>query len=116
MRELSGLDDIEIASGDLVVVSGVDALVQRLTEKLRLFRGEWFLDARAGVPWVRDVLGSKSPRGEVVRGAIRQPILDDDEVIDITDFDIDFIGQSRQLEVSMDIESVYGPVTLNTEV
>lgn len=108
MRELAGLDDIQIEGGDLALVSGADALAQRLTEKLRLFRGEWFLDTRIGVPWFRDVLGSKSPRGEVVQGAIRQPILDDDEVIEITRFEIDFDGDTRKVRMDMGIRSVYG--------
>lgn len=111
MRDLRFSDasgDIVISDFDLDFVSGTEALAQRLAAKLRLFRGEWFLNQRAGVPWFRDVLGNKQPRGEVVRAAIRQPILSDPEVDSIQRLDVEYDGETRALSVRARILSTSG--------
>lgn len=35
-------DDIDVSTGDLVLVEGTDAIIQHLQIRLRFFLGEWF--------------------------------------------------------------------------
>ena len=42
---------LTVSGGNLVVVSGVDAVSQRVVEHLRFFLGEWYLDTAAGTPY-----------------------------------------------------------------
>jgi hypothetical protein len=39
-----------------VLISGADAIVQRVAFRWRFFLGEWFLDQRLGVPWYQRIL------------------------------------------------------------
>lgn len=70
---LTGDGDLEITRGHLRVVTGTEAIAQRLRTRLKLFRGEWFLDTLQGVPYHDFVLRKRtSPavRREVFRRAI----------------------------------------------
>jgi hypothetical protein len=50
--------DLVLSAGRPVIVSGADAVAQRLRVRLRLWQGEWLLDANVGFPWL-SVLGQK---------------------------------------------------------
>ena len=54
MRTLAVDVDDDI-SPELAVVDGLESARQRVAQRVRLFLGEWFLDASAGVPYHRDV-------------------------------------------------------------
>lgn len=69
-----GIDgDLEVTLGRLRVCTGTEALAQRLRIRLKLFRGDWFLNVLEGVPYHDYVLRKRtSPavRREVFRRAI----------------------------------------------
>ena len=46
-------------NGDLVfrIIDGLDSVIARVEQRLRFFRGSWFLNTQAGVPYLEDVLG-----------------------------------------------------------
>lgn len=50
--------DLVRSAGRPVIVSGSNAVAQRLRVRLRLWQGEWILDANVGFPWL-SVLGQK---------------------------------------------------------
>lgn len=66
--------DLALASGRLSLVTGAAAVRQKLLIRLRLWLGEWVLDRRVGVPYLRDVL-VKAPDRAVVEGLLRSVIL-----------------------------------------
>ena len=90
--------DIQLANKDIAFVSGDDATVQRIKQKFRLWRGEWFLDTSAGVPWLRDVLGQR-PREQVVSGILRTVVSEDPGVDELLALTAEFDGQSREFTV-----------------
>jgi hypothetical protein len=58
--------ELDTATGDLIIdeqgirfISGIPAVAQLIGIALRLFRGEWFMNEEAGVPWFQDILGQK---------------------------------------------------------
>lgn len=65
--------DLAISGGDLALTSGPDAVAQRLRLRLSTFLGEWFLDRRVGLPFLRDVL-VKNPNRAVVEDLFRRAI------------------------------------------
>jgi hypothetical protein len=70
---LTAAGELEITRGSLRVVTGTEALAQRLRTRLKLFRGDWFLNVLEGVPYHDFVLRKRtSPavRREVFRRAI----------------------------------------------
>lgn len=65
--------ELVIENGDIAMVSGIDSIRQDLEDRLSLVRGEWFLDATAGVPLFESVLvknASAQAIGSVYRKAI----------------------------------------------
>ena len=53
--ENSESHDLKLKGGNLQFVSGDDAVGQQIRIRFQFFQGEWFLDARQGVPYFRDV-------------------------------------------------------------
>lgn len=39
----------------IVLVEGVDAIVQNMRRRIKFFLGEWFLDQRLGIPYIEQV-------------------------------------------------------------
>jgi len=48
--------DLDIRNGTVSLVSGADAIIQRIRVRLRAFQGDWFLDLRFGVPYFGRIL------------------------------------------------------------
>jgi len=97
------MQDYQLQDGD-IVLSGADlafttSTAQRLTQKLRLWRGEWFLDRRAGFPYLQQVLGQR-PRPEVVSSLLRQTITNDPDVRDVERINLEYDDAARDLRAS----------------
>ena len=99
--------DLVVTDNDLAIVEGDQATAQRLEQRLRLWRGEWFLDRTAGVPWLRDVIGQR-PREQVITGLLRTVILDDPEVAGVEGLELDFVGDTRILRVDLRVRLTDG--------
>lgn len=83
------------------------ATIQAVTTRLRLFRGEYFLDLSKGVPWYQEVFIKPSRQSEVER-IIRNTILQTEGVQELLAFDGDFNGNTRKLTVSFTAKTIYG--------
>jgi hypothetical protein len=58
--------ELDTATGDVIIdeqglrlIGGISGVAQLIGIALRLFRGEWFMNLDAGVPWFQDILGQK---------------------------------------------------------
>ncbi len=106
--------DLDVSTGDLVVLTGVDATAQRLGRKLQFFLGEWFLDIRAGIPYFESIL-VKNPQTNVILSIYRQAITDDEAVTSLNDLNLEYNAATRELSVSFTAETVDGPLEFETE-
>lgn len=70
-------NDLHFSS--LQIAKGDDAIAQKLRQRLRFFLGEWFLDTRLGIPYLRDaggiILGVKGPNIPAIESVFRKAIL-----------------------------------------
>ncbi|MYD94836.1 MAG: hypothetical protein F4Y02_14350 [Chloroflexi bacterium] len=98
-RTLSAGDDL--APG-FAVADGTEAVRQRVVQRLRLFRGEAFTDADAGVPYIPDLLGARLPSA-LAASIVRSVLLSVDGVEDVLRIEVDLDGSTRQL--SIDVEA-----------
>jgi len=66
LRELA-LDpltgDLRVTGGELSVLTGKEALAQRIAVRLRTFLGEWIFDITIGTPWFQNILGTRRREG-----------------------------------------------------
>jgi len=75
----------------------LQAIAQHLTIRLRMFRGEWFLDVNQGVPYFQDILGKKGI-GNVASILLKRVVEQTPGVVRVEDLNVDF--NDRMLTVS----------------
>jgi len=70
-------NDVHFSS--LQIVKGDDATAQKLRQRLRFFLGEWFLDTRLGIPYLKEqggiIFGVKGPNIPAIESVFRRAIL-----------------------------------------
>ena len=106
------------ANGDMVIGHGSadylkdspECVAQAVVTRLRLLRGEWFLDLTEGTPYAPAVLG-KHTKG-TYDFAIRQRVLKTEGVTEIEEYESIFDGETRALTVNIRINTVYGPAQI----
>jgi len=114
--KLDDSGDIEIGTdGDLILVTGLDAIRQDLETRLKFFRGEWDLDTRLGIPYFDEIL-IKAPDLNVVRSLFRDAILSTAGVLRLTRLDLDYEGTTRTLSIRFDCQTTEGPLTYEDEL
>lgn len=100
------------ADGDLVMERGnlvlVDDVAQRVTTRLRMLLGEWFLDTADGTPYLQQIL-VKNPNLDHVRSALRARVLNTPGVRGIRTFELSLDRVRRKLSVEM---QAFGPLGL----
>lgn len=99
--------DVTVAGGDLVMIADAQATRQRLEQKLRLWRGEWFLNINAGFPWLQDVL-AQQPRPEVLRSLVSDLVTRDPGVKAMPRLELSFEGVDRRLRIKFDATLING--------
>jgi hypothetical protein len=86
-----------------------DAVGQAVLTRLRLARGEWFLDTTEGTPWDR-VLGKYT--SGTYDAAIRQRILGTQGVLSLAAYTSTLKSEQRALSVTATINTIYGTTTV----
>ena len=88
------------------LVNSPAAVGQSVTTRLKLWLGEWFLNTKAGTPWLTQVLGKNTQ--SLYDTAIRTVVLQTFGVTSIDDYTSTLDTQKRSLAVSMTINTIYG--------
>jgi len=91
-----------IVNGDLVLTKDADAIKQHLTQRLKMFSGEWFLDLTEGVPYFQNIL-IKNPNPDVVDGLLKEEILSTPGVDELLSFNLDYDASLRKLTVDFSV-------------
>ncbi|GMG90652.1 hypothetical protein Cmtc_18720 [Cupriavidus sp. TKC] len=87
-----------------------EAVGQAVLTRLRLLRGEWFLDKTEGMPWATEVLGKYT--SGTYDAAIRQRILGTQGVREIAAYSSSLDSEKRHLSVTATINTIYGTTTV----
>lgn len=85
-------------TGQLVLTTGSDAVRQHVRSRLRFFLGEWFLDARQGFPYYRDVF-RKNPNRQAVISALRRTVRETPGIAEVDELTLE-IDAGRNARVS----------------
>ena len=97
---LDTFGELDISSGNIVFVTGADAVAQHLKIRLRLIRGEWFLDTRIGLPY-RSQIWVKNPNLAAIQSVLRRAIATTPGVESLERIDLDFDSSARTLNVTL---------------
>lgn len=116
VRRLDANHDIQFGRGFQDIATTAEATAQRVTCRLLLIKGEWFLDADSGVPWwqpsdslVQPIMGRRKDLA-YAESWIKKTVLETDGVASITSFFMSFDGATRSLTVSLKGTTVDGDI------
>lgn len=110
---LSSNHDLDTSSLDLKLVDKAEQVRQQLLIKLKLWRGEWFLDTEFGTPYLQQILGKQLTLSGAL-AALRKSILEVEGVRQILSFSYKFNNSTRKLEVEFTADTPYGIVEVIT--
>lgn len=104
-RKLDVDGDYVLGNAAVFLVDSPEAVAQAVITRLRLGRGEWFLDKTVGL--ARDQVLGKNAQ-DVADSAIRQCILGTAGVVEIAEYASARDSETRELEVSARLTTIYG--------
>jgi hypothetical protein len=84
--------------GNLAMAEDNEAIAQHAKQRLLFYRGEWFLDTEAGVPWFQEIFVRPHNDG-IIEALIKREILDTDGIAELTDFEMQVDGRKRSIQV-----------------
>ena len=99
--------DMVFGNGDLdFYIDSSEGVAQSVETRLKLWAGEWFVDATEGTPYQTNVLGTG--KSESAGPVIRQRILETEGVLDMVSFDLNIDPNTRKLTILSTINTIYG--------
>lgn len=99
--------DLDVRNLDLYIIKGADRVRQQLSIKLKLWVGEWFLDTEFGTPYLERVLGKQLSLAGA-SAALKESILEVNDVDSITSFNVNYSSSQRTLGVDFTCHTPYG--------
>ena len=111
VRKLDANGDMTFGSMSDYWVDVPDAVAQVVSTRLRLWKGQWFLNANDGFDWQKDVLGKYT---DATRDAALQlAILQSPGVQNIPSYSSSLDRNTRRWGVAgTSINTIYGSITL----
>lgn len=102
--------DIIVDKGELLLIDDKERIVQQAKIRLLIWHGEWFLDARKGVPYMERVL-VKKPNLKHIRQLFMEQLASIDGVKRVTKLNLNLNAQARILTVIFELDTDYGIIT-----
>ncbi len=89
------------------LVDSAACVGQSVKTRLRMEKGEWYLDVEEGTPWSTEILGENTK--PLYDQALQERILNTPGVTGITEYESIFDGVPRSLTVIATINTEFGP-------
>lgn len=90
---------LDPTTGDMIfpptIAKGDDAIIQSVYAVLRFFEGEWFLDTRQGIPFIRRIF-VKNPSFPTINAIFRQGLLTIPQVAQVVSFSTYQLDEDKQ--------------------
>lgn len=105
--------DLDLSSGNLELIDGVDEIAQKLRIRYQFFLGEWFLDQRQGIPYFQKIF--VKPFNKTDTDAILREVAETTPgIVEVNRFDSTFDGVTRGFTVALWAKSDTGePIDFN---
>ena len=94
---------------DLEMVTADDAAEQDLRSRIRLIKGEYFLDTDIGVDYMGVVFQKNSDYNEL-NGEFKKAVLDSPYVQQITEYELKVEKSNRSAELNIAVETIDGNI------
>lgn len=106
--------DIDLTLNDATLCIGTQEVKQRITQRLRCFKGEWFLNEELGIGYFEEVFVA-NPNVNIIGAIFKREISATPGVIKIKAFALNIDRALRTLSVTFSVQSTegdVGPVTV----
>ena len=102
--------------GNLVIEQGLEAVRQRVLQRLHFVRGEWFLSESDGVPYYQDIFGQ--PYGEGLAARVIASEVSNVAGVDNVEVVSSFLDSAgrRLLHLVLRVETSFGPLTIEADL
>ena len=111
-RKLDDAGDMVFGHGsDDYYIDRAEAVAQAVMTRLRLWRGEWYLDTDEGTPYLQEIFG-RGTESTAVR-ALRLRVLETEGVTDIISINATNDPETRKAVFQITVNTIYGEVTVN---
>lgn len=101
--------DLLETANQIQQVTELDALAQAIYSDLKTFLNEYWLDKSLGVAYY-EVIFVKSIDLSFKKTLLKNEILKRDEVLELTSFDADFIGATREFKIVFSAKTTLGTI------
>ncbi len=102
-------NDIPVVNGDLVIVTGREAMLQHILQRLRMYFSEWFMDNTIGLPFFTEIL-VKNPDQAKIDALFINQILGTPGVLQLTTYSFIPNFQTRGLAITFEAKTTQGTV------
>ena len=121
----------DFPAGDIQETTGIAAVMQGATIRLRMYMGEWFLNLAQGVPYIerpdgsvtpdQAIMGQKFNKAKALR-AFRDQLLGNPlngiagvpGIIQLLALNVSYVNSTRTLTVQWQAKTAFGNTPLNT--
>lgn len=95
--------------GNIATANNLEALKQKIKQRLKLFYSEWFLDTTRGVPYFQNILGediNQSLAAQIITTEIQK----EPDVTSVENVNFGLNDLTRKFTYSANVQSVYGEI------
>jgi len=108
-RALNSDNDLLLDGGRIAVTRDGAQVAQAVRCRLQFFKGEWFLDTEAGVPWYQDILTRPVVLANV-DALLKREILQTEGVEALLEYAAVWSRTTRRLSVRFTARTTYGEI------
>lgn len=94
-------------NGELILITGLAALRQKIDQRLALFKDTWFLNTNRGVPYLQEIIKKPVDPG-LVASILNAEILKETEVLSVGAVSADLDRETRKFTYGATITTIYG--------
>jgi len=93
--------------GNFVIVEGVEGLAERIDQRLSLFKGKYFMDNTAGVPYLEEIITKPVDPG-LAASVLNSEIREEDNVTGIGAVSINLNPDTRVFDYAAVVQNDIG--------
>lgn len=94
-------NNLILENGDLKLVDGKERVIQQISVGLKILKGDWFLDYRAGI----DYINGLKAYPKILKSEIKKAILEVQDVDNVREYNFRRIGDVYQVDANVLVDN-----------
>ena len=95
--------------GNIKIIEGIESLAENIDQRLQLFKGHYFMDTKAGVPYFEEIIKKPVDPG-LAASVLNAEILKEPEVTGIGEVSVGLNPDTRVFNYSANVLNIFGPL------